>query len=342
MAISPGVTSIYALVDPRTEAVRYVGRSDNLELRYKRHCLYPSPSRKGQWVKELRVEGLRPQLRVLEEVAREVAEAREVHWITVFLQEGANLTNGFRSSVGKFTVKSSTDPLIRFWAKVDKRGPRKSHMPTRCWMWTGKKGQRGHGQFKYQDEAGNWRDAQATRWLWKKERGPLADTLVLDHLCENPPCVRLDHLNPTSLTANTMRGKSPHAANARKTHCPEGHEYNAENTYLVYGERHCRICNLAATKMSQAKRRADPVKREVLNAQRRAQRQGYRRLNPLPPKPLATTCRRGHPWIPENIDWFQEARHCKQCRRDRHATYQTAPQGAVPSKGDLLCQPICR
>jgi hypothetical protein len=31
--------------------------------------------------------------------------------------------------------------------------------------------------------------------------------------------------------------------NQRKTHCPQGHEYSIENTYIDHrGGRHCRTC----------------------------------------------------------------------------------------------------
>lgn len=29
---------------------------------------------------------------------------------------------------------------------------------------------------------------------------------------------------------------------AARTHCPQGHEYNTENTYLYHGSRRCRAC----------------------------------------------------------------------------------------------------
>lgn len=35
------------------------------------------------------------------------------------------------------------------------------------------------------------------------------------------------------------------SANAEKTHCPYGHPYDAENTYLVGRTRHCRACKAA-------------------------------------------------------------------------------------------------
>jgi hypothetical protein len=43
---------------------------------------------------------------------------------------------------------------------------------------------------------------------------------------------------------NCLRGIGFSALNARKTHCPNGHEYNHQNTHFSKeGYRHCRICN---------------------------------------------------------------------------------------------------
>jgi hypothetical protein len=45
-------------------------------------------------------------------------------------------------------------------------------------------------------------------------------------------------------------------ANALKTECPLGHPYNAENTYLWRGDRHCRICRREAGRRYRARRAA--------------------------------------------------------------------------------------
>jgi hypothetical protein len=74
--------------------------------------------------------------------------------------------------------------------------------------------------------------------------GPRPDGLVTRHLNGNPKDNRLANLTYGTYAENaqdTVR----HGANAnlRKTHCPRGHAYDAENTYVKPdGGRECRIC----------------------------------------------------------------------------------------------------
>lgn len=46
---------IYALVDPLTDRIRYVGQTNDLERRYKEHCTIFDFSLKCQWVQSLRL-----------------------------------------------------------------------------------------------------------------------------------------------------------------------------------------------------------------------------------------------------------------------------------------------
>ena len=71
--------------------------------------------------------------------------------------------------------------LERFWAKVDTSGE--------CWEWTGQRDRNGYGRFSL---GRTWH--RATRALWALTRGPIPAGMCVLHRCDNPPCVRPDHL----------------------------------------------------------------------------------------------------------------------------------------------------
>lgn len=59
--------TVYALIDPRTEAVRYVGQTTKpIEVRLAGHLAAPAPLVKG-WIEELAVEGRRPEITPIRE-----------------------------------------------------------------------------------------------------------------------------------------------------------------------------------------------------------------------------------------------------------------------------------
>jgi HNH endonuclease len=130
-------------------------------------------------------------------------------------------------------VKPHGTATERFWPKVQKTDG--------CWLWLAGRGNTGYGSF--------WAGAEQTtahRFAYELLVGPVPPGLDLDHLCRVRHCVNPAHLEPVTRNENLMRGTSTLIAiAAAKTHCPQGHEYTAKNTYLISGKhRKCRTCQL--------------------------------------------------------------------------------------------------
>ena len=92
-------TFIYALVDPTTKFVRYVGKSNTPKRRLVMH-LIPSglipKTRKNHWIKSLLSAGKKPELILLEKVEECIWKDAECRWIAYYrsLPEYPQLTNG--------------------------------------------------------------------------------------------------------------------------------------------------------------------------------------------------------------------------------------------------------
>jgi hypothetical protein len=63
------VAGVYALIDPRTGRVMYIGQSIDIDYRYRQHCtnLRDINREKVEWIWDLGKRALRPQLKVLAE-----------------------------------------------------------------------------------------------------------------------------------------------------------------------------------------------------------------------------------------------------------------------------------
>lgn len=86
---------IYVLKDPDTDQVRYVGVTFNLKKRIAAHfCPWTKDkSRKTEWVRELKQNGKRPVLAVIDSCTDDNWEEKEKFWIKNYLDAGSDLFN---------------------------------------------------------------------------------------------------------------------------------------------------------------------------------------------------------------------------------------------------------
>lgn len=167
---------------------------------------------------------------------------------------------GGAATAAKWASVSMDD---RFWPKVQ-RGP-----ADHCWLWLAQVGPNGYGRFWTGD-----RMAAAHRVAYELLVGPIPDGLFLDHLCRNRRCVNPRHLEPVTNRENLLRGVGFPAVQARRTHCPRGHEYTPENTKTSSRGRQCRACRTELDRVYRERHRSE------INARQNASRLAARLSEP--------------------------------------------------------------
>jgi len=86
--------TIYALCDPETHGVRYVGQTiQKVEDRFKRHLKDRHHNHKTAWIKSLQSRGLAPELIIIEYADDSCWQEREMYWIAYYRSIGVNLVN---------------------------------------------------------------------------------------------------------------------------------------------------------------------------------------------------------------------------------------------------------
>jgi HNH endonuclease len=121
---------------------------------------------------------------------------------------------------------------------------------TDCWNWIRTpnwKRERGYRMVCYKGK--EWR---AHRLIYSLLVGEISKYLDLHHICRNKACCNPDHLEAITKKDHPFEDVSLFVKNLLKTHCPKGHEYTPDNTYITSpnkshpnGGRSCRTCQLA-------------------------------------------------------------------------------------------------
>lgn len=109
------------------------------------------------------------------------------------------------------------------------------------WIWTGAKNDRGYGQISIR-ESGRPTILYAHRVSYGLFVGEIPAGRELDHLpfCRIRACICPWHVEPVTHKENVLRGNSPAAKHARKTHCVNGHELSGLNLWI--NSRNSRVC----------------------------------------------------------------------------------------------------
>lgn len=90
-------TFIYILIDPRNDQVRYVGKTDNIKIRYNKH-IYTSkkikkPNKNNSWIKSLLNNNYLPIIEIVDEVLITDWSFWEMHYISLYKSWGFKLNN---------------------------------------------------------------------------------------------------------------------------------------------------------------------------------------------------------------------------------------------------------
>lgn len=128
---------------------------------------------------------------------------------------------------------------------IDTRWPRHIRLTdSGCIVWTGPTNNKGYGVIRHNSRL---KTVHRLMCLWVHGPAPKGKPFAL-HTCDNPPCIRPDHLY-WGTQADNMRDASKRGRirggrrGPYKTHCKRGHEFTSENTYRApNGVRHCRAC----------------------------------------------------------------------------------------------------
>jgi len=113
--ISDSSVWIYGLVDPRTDLIRYIGKSIKPIDRLANHCNEP-PSRchRSSWIQSLKREGLRPYIVFLESLEGEWPwQETERFWIAYGRAHGWPLTNNTDGGEGVEGLPEETRQRMR-------------------------------------------------------------------------------------------------------------------------------------------------------------------------------------------------------------------------------------
>jgi len=126
-----------------------------------------------------------------------------------------------------------------------------------CWIWTKSMTSNGYATMPVRGVC-----RVAHRVFYEYFIAEIPAGLELDHLCRVRHCVNPWHMDPVTRSVNLKRATPP-KHNRSKTHCPQGHPYDEENTLRIPSRPNARYCLTCNREQSRARRARNRQAREV-------------------------------------------------------------------------------
>jgi len=169
-------TFIYGLCDPRTGYLRYVGKANSPRVRlYRHHCVGPQKNHRHDWLLNLKKNGLKPEMFIVEEVPVDQWEEAERFWICYFRSIGCPLVNATGGGDGVSNVTDETRAKLR---AIALSRPKPS-LATRLKMSKSLKGKPGPWKGKVHPSRGKKRSSEFREMRRKMRTGKKASASTL-------------------------------------------------------------------------------------------------------------------------------------------------------------------
>lgn len=228
---------IYALIDPQSKQIRYIGATTRtLKTRLGDHI---RKSRQGEkthraaWIRKLLGLSLRPSITLIEETED---WHREVFWIKHFRDQAIGLTNGTEGGEG--------------WGIKSPEARRRIAAASSARVWTAESRARASASRCGYQMPQSTKDKLRLINLGRK-RGPHSDETI-----QKMRQSKLGHSVSEITREKISKALTGRPTGRKPTHCPKGHSYSGANLIInCRGARECRICRQASFRAAYARRK---------------------------------------------------------------------------------------